>query len=408
MGVPTAVQQRIEREEKLAKEAVERQKEQGITPNKSSSSTSTTSSPATTTKSSTSNSKPTSTTTTTTSPSTATTTTTSSTSASGYVPSFIQQRIEYEQKKAEEAIKRQLEQNITPAKTTAGENSSQRTGPTSNPVTKGELESDPNYWANKRDSATAFNAQQLQMELNNTKNSLKWNPNNQALLSKKDAIEKALEMLNEKQGEVPSDIDLEGGETKTDFWTNLWTDLKEKKGSGPSGVEDQNTTTPSETNTQTPIEPSSYTNPRTLDPKKELETQRRLAEEMEKKRQGNVVPPAPQPNPQPEPNPQPGPTPQPNPQTEPNPQPEPTPQPQPESEPEIKWDNKFTNPEEKTYDREATTDRTPAQAKQGMYDNLYLIGSGNYQGNNGPNGIPNNANPNLYAVNYKSLFPNIN
>ena len=308
------------------------------------------------------------------------------------IPDTVQQRIEYEKQKAQEAIKRQQEQNIKTAKTTAEENSSQRTGPTSNPVTKEELESDPNYWANKRDSATTFNVQQLTQELNNTKNSLRWNPNNQALLSKVDAIEKALEMLNEKQGEVPSDIDIDGGETKTEFWT----DLKEKKGSGPSG-ENQDTSTPTETNTQTPMGPSSYTNPWALDPEKELETQKKHVEEMEKKRQGDVVP-APQPSPQPEPEPTPQPSPQPEPQTEPETKPE----------PEIKWDNKFTNPEEKTYDQEAITDRTPAQAKPGMYDNLYLIGSGNYQGNNGPNGIPNNANPNLYAINYKSLFPNIN
>ena len=345
---------------------------------------------------------PTQTTTTQTTTKTVPTTQTQTQTVPTYIPDTVQQRIEYEKRRAQEEVKRQREQNITPAKTTAEDNSTSTTSQTQkNYSDNKDIYYHPDKWSNevltqyKNEAKKYSNLTDAQLRSEMDSISLADIQKDPTLQAKYNALryeyENRLKAQQDKdgQGEVPGEIDPDSGETKTSFWT----DLKEKKGSGPSG-ENQDTTTSTETNTPSPTGPGSYTNPWAIDPEKELETQKKHVEEIEKKRKGDVVP-EPEPNPQPEPDP--------NPQ----PEPQPEPQPQPDPEPEIKWENKFTNPDEKTYDEEAITDRTPAQAKQGMYDNLYLIGSGNYQGNNGPNGIPNNANPNLYAINYKSLFPNI-
>ena len=354
---------------------------------------------------------PTQTTTTQTTTKTVPTTQTQTQTTPTYIPDTVQQRIEYEKRKAQEEVKRQREQNITPAKTTAEDNSTSTTTSLTqkNYSDNKDAYYHPDKWSNevltqyKNEAKKYSNLTDAQLRSEMDSISLADIQKDPTLQAKYNALryeyENRLKAQQDKdgQGEVSGEIDPDSGETKTSFWT----DLKEKKGSGPSG-ENQDTTTSTETNTPSPTGPGSYTNPWAIDPEKELETQKKHVEEIEKKRKGDVVP-EPEPNPQPEPDPEP----QPQPEPQPEPQPQPQPQPQPDPEPEIKWENKFTDPDEKTYDEEAITDRTPAQAKQGMYDNLYLIGSGNYQGNNGPNGIPNNANPNLYAINYKSLFPNI-
>lgn len=166
------------------------------------------------------------------------------------------------------------------------------------------------------------------------------------------------------------------------------------------------------TNTKPPLGPTSYTNPRANpeNMQKELETQKKHLEEVQEKQKGQKAEPNREPSsePSPEPQPQIEPTPEPQPEPTPEPEPEPIPEPQTEPEPEEKEDeltwewNGFKPDPEHNYSENAerTIQSKPVQSQN--WDNMYLIGSGNY---NNQNGTTNYSN--RYGVDYSSLMPNI-
>lgn len=360
-----------------------------------------------------------------------------STPTSDYVPSSVEQRIEYEKQKAQEAIKRQEEQNITPAKTdpTQPNPINQQSGPT---ITKAELESDPDYWLNKRITSTTFTKLQLQQELNNAE--ADWSKKAWTNQREKDALQAKIEAL--KKALNPTDNTVPENDNTTTTDKDVWDDFTD------------NYTQPNQQSSDRPTGPVTPTGPHyssgtVFDPQKELESHKKHLEDMEKKKQGEKAQqyeteyePTPTPTPmegEAKPTPQPEPTPEPQPEPTPIPQPEPTPEPQPEPTPEpekvppvekppvqdeppkeeekttkeeVKEEpkpipNPFKNPDERTYDPTATTQVNPTSGKSNSgNDNMYLIGSGNYYGANDAN---NNmtTNQNLYGIDYKSFMPNI-
>ena len=327
--------------------------------------------------------------------------------------SYIEQLIEKEKKKAKEAQERAEEE-----KKKAEEKKI---------ITKNELEADPNYWLNKRDAATTYTKEQLQQELNNAESD--WSKKAWTSQREKDALEAKIEALKkalEPQENVPQEVEEKTVEPEDKNTTNIIDDTDINKTTADIQKDKAQNPLP-------PVGPSSHTS--NWDPEKELETQKKHLEEMEKRQRGGIAKaePLPEPNPEPdptpdpepekednfiedvwdnviddpepdpEPEPEPTPTPTPDPEPEPIPEPEPEPTPEPEPDPEPEQEEEQKQIEEPTHNFDPTAQTTEKRTtNKGNYDNMYLIGSGNY---NKPNGTTNYSD--RYAVDYSTYMPNI-